>query len=435
MSSIQHRSPSLTVIFNVLKLGQKVHILDLGSCDSVNYTFFYPFTRRVQYANLDEILGHDTQVSNEKFNHYMECFFSSLNASRKFDVILGWDLLNFMSLEQVVIFFDALKNFVDADALIYFLLYTGAHSVKPNQFKVNDQYTVSVNFPSDQAFSRDNLTSVSLLKSLPHYYMLRNYRNLYGMIPGLVEHIFCFNPESSYQRRELPTAEITDADILIEKALYSPSINMLRSTTSQQHILDLSSKNILNEDVWRRYFNNVTFDDIRSVMDKLRYLSVNDVSAHLSASAFLNISSDKKFDAVVLWDLLTFAPLAFVEELGRRVERYCHDGTLLIVMMHTGAMIPESPLPLLLTQSGIGIDARKKPKDIKRLVSPLTSYQIQKAFPNFYIQETFGARVGMYKGITEYVFVYKDAATLAREKSALKEQVVARREKLGLGAL
>lgn len=435
MSPIQHRSPSLTAIFNVLKLEQKVHILDLGSCDPINYTFLYPFTRRVQYACLDEVLGHEAQVSNEKFNRHIKCFFSSLNESRKFDVIFGWDILNFMSLEQVVIFFDALKAFVNADALIYFLLYTGAHSVRPNHFTINDQYTVSVRLPSDQEFSRDNLTSVSLLKSLPHYYMLRNYRNLYGMMPGLVEHIFCFNSESSFRRRELPTAELTDADILVEKTLYSPSINILRSATSQQHILDLSQKTILNEDVWRRYFNDVTFDNLRSVMDKLGHSTASDVDTYLSTSSFLNISSDKKFDAVVLWDLLTFASLAFVEELGRRIERYCHDGTLLIVMMHTGVMIPESPLPLLLTQSGIGIDARKKPKDIQRSTSPLSSYQIQKAFPNFYIQETFGARVGMYKGITEYVFVYKDAATLAREKNALKEQVVARREKLGLGAL
>ena len=435
MLRVQHRSPSLTAIFNALKLGQKVHVLDLGSCDPVNYTFFYPFSLRVQYANFDENLAHNVQLSTEEFKCHIESFFSGLNESRKFDVVLGWDILNFMSLEQIVIFFDVLKTFVNTDALIYFLLYTGTHSVKPNKFKINDQYTVSVSSLSDQEFFRDNLTSVGLLKSLPNYYMLRNYRNLYGMMPGLVEHIFCFNPHSVYQRRELPAAEITDADMLVETNLYSPSINMLRSTASQQHVLDLSKKNILNEDVWRRYFVNVTFDDLPSVMGKLRCLTVDDVDTYLSTSTFLNLSPDKKFDVVVLWDLLTFVSLEFAEELGRRVERYCHDGTLLIVMMHTGLMIPESPLPLLLTQSGIGIDARKKPKDIQRSKLPLSSYQIQKAFPNFYIQETFGARVGMYKGITEYVFVYKDAATLAREKNALKEQVVARREKLGLKAL
>lgn len=435
MSHIQHRSPSLTTIFNALKLGEKVHVLDLGSCDPANYTFFYPFSHRIQYASFDEVLDGVGQSPKEMFQHHIERFFSSLNKSRKFDVVLGWDILNFMSLEQVIVFFDMLKAFINTDALIHFLLYTGTHSIKPNQFKINDQYTISVSSSSNQILLRDNLTSVSLLKSLSNYYMLRNYRNLYGMMPGLAEHVFCFNSQSVFQHRELPTAEITDADALVEKTLYSPSINMLRSSTSQQHILDLNKKNILNEDVWRRYFKHVTFDDLRSVMDKSRSLAVGDIKSYLSTAVFLNIPPDKKFDVIMLWDLLTFAPLECVEELGRRVEPYCHDGTLLIVMMHTGSMIPQTPLPLLLTQGGIGVETRKKPKTVERSVLPLSSYQIQKAFPNFYIQETFGARVGMYKGITEYIFVYKDAATLAREKSALKEQVIARREKLGLEVL
>lgn len=434
MSRLQHRSPSLTAIFNALKSESKMHVLDLGSCCPLNYQFFYQFSCRIQYAGFDEILTSDNHFSIDQFKNKIGDFFSCLSKTRKFDVVLGWDILNFMTLEQVVVFFDELRPFIQDDALVYFLLYAGAHSERPSTFRIVNQYFIAVDALNHKVVGRDNLTSVSLLKALPDYYMLRNYRNLQGMIPSLVEHIFCFQ-SAGHSKRRLPSAEIMDADSMVDETVYSPSINMLRSINNQKSILDLGQKHLLNDDAWSRYFDDVVFEDLRPLAAKLRYLDETESTHHLSSGSFLNFHADKKFDAIVLWDLLTFTHINFLEELGRRLERYCHDGTLLVVMTHTSSLIPDSPLPFLLTQGGLGVASHNRPVDVPRRFMPLTSYQIQKAFPNFYIQETFGARLGMLKGLTEYVFVYKDEFTLARERGVLKQQVIERREKLGLGAL
>jgi hypothetical protein len=450
MPSLKHRSPSLTAIYNALKSNPKNSILDLGSFSVNNFQFFSALGCHFHFLELNESIEKSNSIDIADFEIEVNRLLSDIEASRKFDVVFGWDLLNFLTLDKALILVNKINPFLRADSFFCFFLYLGARPQAPSQFKIEDQYFIEVHrseglgseeLEPEELGSEEletipsALTSVALAKELPDYFLINNYRSLNGMLPSIAEQIFCFQPDAMQHKKISGSAEINDADTLVEHIFFSPAINLLRSDQYQGAVLDLGTKHVLNDDAWKRNFQQVHFADLPPILERFKKSSPLEKTAYLSAGNFLTYAEDTVFDAIVFWDFIAFTDDLLLEEISKRLNRHCRDGTLLVVMSHNGKAVPQSPLPFLLTQSGIGLCAHQKPKHLERTQPALSSLQIQKAFPNMYIKETFGARIGMLKGVTEYVFVYKDAATLAREKEELKQQVMERRQSLGLGAL
>jgi hypothetical protein len=440
MSGLTHRSPSLTAIYNALKSNPKNSILDLGSFGVANFNFFSALGCHFHFLGFDELVADLNVIDNLTFEIEISKLFNDIEVSRKFDIVFGWDLLNFLTLEKALILVEKINPLLRSDSLFCFFLYLGVCPESPSQFTIKDQYFIEV-FSNDMQSSDgvdaipNTLTSVALAKELPDYFLINNYRSLNGMLPSLAEQIFCFQPGAMQHKTISGSAEIHDADTLVEHIFFSPAINLLRADRYQGAILDLGIKHVLNDDAWKRNFSQVHFADVNSILERLERSLPTEKETYLSNGNFLSYTEDTVFDAIVFWDLISFANWTLLEEVGKRLSKYCRDGTLLIVMSHTGKVVPQSPMQFLLTQSGIGLCAHQKPKHVERVQPALSSLQIQKAFPNMYLKETFGARIGMLKGVTEYVFVYKNAATLSREKEELKLQVLQRRESLGLGTL
>lgn len=447
MASLKHRSPSLTAIYNALKSNPKNSILDFGSFNLANFHFFSALGCHFHFLSVDEAVEDLNAMDNRAFESEVDRLFGDIEKNQKFDVVFGWDLLNFLSLEKSLILINKVNPFLHADSLFCFFLYLGNRPKTHCQFKILDQYFIeisgdrqisNVNLDSSKSpISASALTSVAFAnaKALPDYYLINNYRRLNGMLPGIAEQILCFHPVAMQHKNISGSAEIHDADTLVEHTFFSPAINVLRSNQYQGAILDLGGKHVLNEDAWKRNFRQVHFVDLRPILERFNKGSSLEKEAYLTKGNFLTFQENTVFDAIILWDFIAFANSAFLEELGRRLNKHCHDGTLLIVMSHTGQVVPQSPLRFLLTQSGIGLCAHQKPKYAERQHPALSSLQIQKVFPNMYTKETFGARVGMLKHVTEYVFVYKSAATLSRDKEELKRHVIDHRLSLAINSL
>ncbi len=428
MSSVKHRSPSLTAIYNALKSNPKNSILDLGSFSVANFNFFSILGCHFHFLGINEIIPTLKAVDDAAFDIEVNKLFFDIDKSQQFDVVFGWDLLNFLTLEKAQSLVNKINPYLHADSLFCFFLYVGVPPKTPSKFTIEDQYFIQV---QDQASLNEDsphsapshLTSVALAKVLPDYFFINNYRSLSGMLPGIAEQILCFQPDALQHKKLSGSAEIHDAEQLVERVFNSPSINSIRSDQPQDAILDFCTKHLLNEDAWKRHFHHVHFADFPVLLERYEKSSAPEKKAYLTNGNFLTYAESTVFDVIVLWDFITFANTDFMEEIGNRLNKYCRDGTLLIVMSHTTTLVPLSSMRFLLTQSGIGLCAHQTPKYVARTKPVLSSTHIQKIFPNMYLKETFGAHQGMLKGVTEYIFVYKDSATLSREKELLKQQV------------
>jgi hypothetical protein len=75
-----------------------------------------------------------------------------------------------------------------------------------------------------------------------------------------------------------------------------------------------------------------------------------DIAAAISRA--LTYEDSARFDLVLAWDLFSYMERSAIELLMARVARSCRAGTLLFLTLSCGAMIPEVPAQICMTQRG-----------------------------------------------------------------------------------
>jgi 2-polyprenyl-3-methyl-5-hydroxy-6-metoxy-1,4-benzoquinol methylase len=138
-----YRSPTLQALVSRLSSEGAYHILDLGVASGANVEFFSRFSCRLQIADLPEALA------SEKLRPLLTAdpvaaFRMILPVSwAPFDVVLAWDVLNYLTREQ----FDSLAAHVGSlcrpGALVLaFVSTTKEMSSAPLVFKIVDDQTL-----------------------------------------------------------------------------------------------------------------------------------------------------------------------------------------------------------------------------------------------------------------------------------------------------
>ena len=95
-----YRSPTLQALVSRLSSEGAYHILDLGVASGANVKFFSRFSCRLQIADLPEVLTSEklrpllTADPAAAFRRILQ------GARQSFDVVLAWDVLNYLTREQ-----------------------------------------------------------------------------------------------------------------------------------------------------------------------------------------------------------------------------------------------------------------------------------------------------------------------------------------------
>ncbi len=136
-----HTSPALNVLNRQLRHERKYHILDLGPTCGANVDFFSQFTCKIYIEDLHQTLTSFDFLSSEDGFSY-ETVFEYLFPywkNTQFDVIMSWDLFNYLQKEEFEHLVRHLVQFCRTGTLLFALISTRQHiPEKPTTFKILD---------------------------------------------------------------------------------------------------------------------------------------------------------------------------------------------------------------------------------------------------------------------------------------------------------
>jgi len=138
-----YRSPTLKVLVSRLSSETSYHILDLGVASGANVEFFSRFSGRLQIADLPDALASE-ELRSLLRNDPAAAFRRVLPVAWKpFDVVLAWDVLNYLSRDQFRCLAAHVSSLCQPGALMFALVSTRKEmSSVPQVFKIVDEQTL-----------------------------------------------------------------------------------------------------------------------------------------------------------------------------------------------------------------------------------------------------------------------------------------------------
>jgi hypothetical protein len=139
-----HRSLALAALFEAIR-GRKVTVLDLGSAVGSNVEFLSQYGCRLYIEDLYAALtsrissGEEDDLAGPEF--FAE--FLAVPEDTRFDVVLAWDLFNYLRRKELAYFGEQLRRFTEPGALTLALMsYHKQIPAQPYRFKIRDEETL-----------------------------------------------------------------------------------------------------------------------------------------------------------------------------------------------------------------------------------------------------------------------------------------------------
>lgn len=408
--ALSHRSPGLTAIYNEIKGSRVNHVLDLGPSSAKSFNFFAQLSCKIRFENLNELFATeigqrpDGGVLLKQLDHYVD----DGNQGEQFDLVLTWDLFNYLDLAGIEWLMKKLSRLCQPNALIHGVRYLGANiPARPQTFQILNQYQVIIAEALEtEARHFASHDTARLLKLMPDFYLENTYLNFDGMIPGLVENVLRFQPQKTLSGRrqssdELKSLEIFNSTPAAPRGLQphlSPALaSIFSSTTTAPAILDLGEKNRQNYDFLYSITQQIYAENL---YQELQIQEKAGAEAQLKAH-MLNFPNHLRFDIVLLWDILNFLTPTMIENLFDRLRPWLHEKTIIHAVVYSGKEVPSTPQHFFM-RTAAELDISPVEKHLA--TAPLTSSRLLKLMKTFRLEETFVFRPGMQRGIYEYLF-------------------------------
>lgn len=140
-----HNSLALNVLFHQLRPERRYNILDLGAAFGANVDFFSQFSRKIYIEDLYRTLTSFDFFPPEDESSYAALFEYLLpyQAGTRFDVILAWDLFNYLERDEYLHLTRRLSKFSYPGSLLFALISTQKHiPEKPTNYKIINQQSL-----------------------------------------------------------------------------------------------------------------------------------------------------------------------------------------------------------------------------------------------------------------------------------------------------
>jgi hypothetical protein len=148
-----HRSLALSVLLQQLEPGRKYSILDLGQACSENINFWAQYPVRLWLPDFYRSLNSSIAAAAEDISHesLFEQALSDALESR-FDIILVWDIFNYLELERLESFIGVLRKICHHGTYLFVLIST-LHQIptEPTHFRILDRERLAYENPSPVA--------------------------------------------------------------------------------------------------------------------------------------------------------------------------------------------------------------------------------------------------------------------------------------------
>ncbi|MBN4073816.1 hypothetical protein JYT10_00025 [Beggiatoa alba] len=171
------RSPGLQLIFERINSGGKVNILDLGSPLSRNVDFLSSYFCRLYIADWLQSLPLDGAhwgghaAFSPLFSEMLP-----LQSTDKFDVILGWDIINYLSVENIKSFSRFLAKHTNPKALCFFSLATRKEMpAQPAKYHIVAEDTLHYEQLGYESCQSPRFSQSRLLEMMPEFLPQRSF--------------------------------------------------------------------------------------------------------------------------------------------------------------------------------------------------------------------------------------------------------------------
>jgi hypothetical protein len=184
---LPHTSWALPVALQNRENGRAPVILDLGLKNKNNWDLLYGLTQELYAVNLyQEIRIQSRQLAEPVLKPYMLNFPAGL----KFDVILAWDILNFMPPELIESLSQLLAPHLHPQTRLHAIVYSGRETpAEPQLFHIRNLSEMEI-YPGEKRAGFAPLTSTRLLKALKCFRLEDTFVFRTGMQRGIYEYLF-----------------------------------------------------------------------------------------------------------------------------------------------------------------------------------------------------------------------------------------------------
>jgi len=410
-------SPALAAIFNAIEDSPDNNILDLGEMRGGTFSFFSSLNCHFHSENLREFVIDNQAADAELFNHNLDQFISFNDRDKKFDIVLMWDLLNYLPIQQVIYLFEKLKPFCNENTLIHSLTYM-TKSIPENPARVsivdNEHITADIKRPLKPNLHKR--TSLTLVKNISDFMMETNLFSTANVSTGIKEDLLRYVPHLQNQQKNLTKKEYSyqhqsfdiNANILIERKNLNEyqlpglfSVLEHTKTTDNAAILDLGYDNQVNGIELLHYAKRIIPENLPAFIKHtqgLRKLHLNSKSIAFTPAISV--------DTILVWDIFNYLSIDEMREVAERIKRCSHTGTLIHILCYSTPKIAAKPQGFYIHKDKhIMLKEEAKTEKPDKL---LNSMSLLKVFNNTQIKSTHLLQPGMPKGLYEFVLEVKD---------------------------
>lgn len=401
---VRHNSPGFAAIFQQIHLSRKNRILDLGSFCASNFRFLSTLGCKLHFENLDQFLRENqADLYSEQLSSRLEDYLSDFAEGELFNVVLTWDIFNYLDLNSIEKLMARLQPFCTRNALIHVMRHLGTNTpASPCRFRVSGggEIVISRTTQTNPAAVRHRCTTATLLKHLPQYRMKQTFMNHSGMQSWITELVLKHSPHKAeptapqnaeHSRPEATTIRpLAPAPRILHTSYALEAILNGLKQYKFPKVLDLGLKNKTVYDHFFPLSSGVYSRDVYTQLQQSKDLD-----------AILNFNHSVKFDVILLWDTANFYSPEQIKQMFAILSSHIHAETLIYAIVYTGRELPIQPQRLqMLGDKALAVFPSAK----ARVERPLTSSCLLKAMGFCQLRNTFVFRPGMQTGISEYLF-------------------------------
>lgn len=401
-----HRSPALTAIYNEVKRSSRNKVLDLGPMTQGCFELFSSLSCNIAVEDLASYVAVHAVESHGKTLDF-EGYLQGYPKDQKFDVVLMWDILNYLTLDQMAVLFSKLRPLLKPNSLVYMLRYTrkSIPSV-PRFFYVKDQYTVEMTEGDMVVRDIPVASTLQLLSAMPGAYMQETIVNKMGMQADITEHVVRYSPTSDrkYLVSKAECSSSVNASAVLESLHVSPSLALVDGVISKSEgarVLSLGVQSAGQKD----FFVEAAADYYSA--DVFHALQVaNENHCQKLNLSMLDYEMSLKFDVILVWDIFNFCTQTQLAQLERALARHSHSQTLLLSYFYTGKTLPNKPSEFqVIDESHVKISKWRDQVQFESRSAAFTGASLLRAMTGFNLNKSFAYRDGMDRQIIEYLFV------------------------------
>jgi hypothetical protein len=192
-----HATVGFNIVYNQIRDRKRLSVLDLGSAHAANLSFLSRSTRSLHmeiedfYETLSSFDFFDPRESRSYDAVYQ--YLLPYSEDIRFDLILGWDLFNYLEELELASLIRHLEHFCQPGTLLFSMISTNRYvPEKPIRFQIVDsqrlryEYLSSLLRPSPQYHYPD------LIRIMPGFRLFSSFR----LRNGFKEYVFSFDGRS-----------------------------------------------------------------------------------------------------------------------------------------------------------------------------------------------------------------------------------------------